>query len=148
MSMAKILIQGERATAEVLDLNIDPIDGADDEPWYVYQCEHGHEGTDRGGFGDTIAIAEVHVDLQCPGPNSSERGGGVMGWVDPETGLSSGPIASPEYLLRCQHCCEDIRELNGFYEDSRGFTRCRKDVGHRPLPSVAPRSSEQKETDA
>jgi hypothetical protein len=68
--MAKILVQGERATAEIVNLS-----GPWMDSWYVYRCEHGHEGTDRGGFGDTIAIAEVHVDLQCPGPNSSKRGG-------------------------------------------------------------------------
>lgn len=59
-----------------------------------------------------------------------------MNWIDPVTGLSSGPIAEPAYPLRCQHCPEDIRELNGFYEDRQGFTRCTKDVDHQPMPDT------------
>lgn len=67
--MAKILIQGERATAEVLDVNADS-DDDDSEPRYVFRCEYGHEDTDRGNFEDTVQAAEIHVDYQCTGPSS------------------------------------------------------------------------------
>ncbi|WP_158603009.1 hypothetical protein [Jiangella rhizosphaerae] len=40
------------------------------------------------------------------------------------------------YPLRCQHCLANIRELNGFYEDVEGWTRCAKGVNHKPLPTV------------
>lgn len=62
--MAKILIESENGrgtTAEVWDA------GRDDESWYVYRCQCGAEDSDRGDLADTIASAEVHVDLQCPG---------------------------------------------------------------------------------
>ncbi|MBW8792273.1 MAG: hypothetical protein JF597_01315 [Streptomyces sp.] len=62
--MAKILIESENdrgTTAVVWDA------GEGDEPWYVYRCDCGAEGTDRGDFADTVADAEVHVDLQCLG---------------------------------------------------------------------------------
>jgi hypothetical protein len=59
-----------------------------------------------------------------------------MSWVDPVTGLESGPIEEPDYLLRCQHCDRDIRLLHGFYVDRAGWTYCRKDLPHRPLPEV------------
>ena len=61
--MAKILIVGERATAEIVDIEPDPAD-----EWCVYRCEHGHEGTDRGNFEDTVQVAVYHVDMQCTGP--------------------------------------------------------------------------------
>jgi hypothetical protein len=62
--MAKILIESENGrgtTAEVWDA------GRDDEPRYVYRCQCGTEDTDRGNLADTIAVAEIHVDLQCRG---------------------------------------------------------------------------------
>lgn len=57
-----------------------------------------------------------------------------MSWIDPTTGLTSGPIAEADYPLRCQHCEKDIRALNGFYEDRAGFTYCTKDLPHNPMP--------------
>lgn len=64
-------------------------------------------------------------------------------WADPATGLASGPIDEPEYPLRCRHCPDDIRGLNGFYENRAGFTRCAKGVDHEPMPCKWPRESRQ-----
>lgn len=61
--MAKILVQGEWATAEIIDIS-------DEVPWYVFRCQHGHEDTDRGHFEDTVVFAERHVDDLCTGPIS------------------------------------------------------------------------------
>lgn len=60
-------------------------------------------------------------------------------WTDPVTGLTSGPLVEVSYPLRCQHCENDIRQMPGgdFYEDVSGFTTCRKDLGHHPMPVVS-----------
>lgn len=75
---------------------------------------------------DPLLVPVPMVDGQQP-----------LGWPDRVTGLVSGPIVESDYPLRCQHCTKDIRPITGGYEDPTGFTTCRKDLFHKPMPAVA-----------
>jgi hypothetical protein len=77
---------------------------------------------------DPLLVPVPQVDGQQP-----------LGWYDERTGLVTGPICEPAYPKRCQHCDQNIRLMPGgdFYTDPNGFTSCRKDLPHHPLPEVS-----------